>query len=129
MSEKQQHTAAHMRELMEHRYGDGLYHKHNKMHITYRQHCRSHPVVLIIKDDEEKTNLPSTAQSSRKEVNTQERSPASYRPLNQQSAGLNNAPAIHEIEYPSHVETHFNEPDSNNEIENNPPPGGRRRII
>jgi hypothetical protein len=72
-------------------------------------------------NDEEKTNLPSTGQSSRKEMNAQERSPASYRPLNQQSAGLNNTPAIHENEYPSHVETHFNEPDSNNEIEKNPP--------
>ena len=42
MSEKLQHTAALMREQMENRYGDGLYHKHNKLHIPYRQHCRSH---------------------------------------------------------------------------------------
>ena len=71
MSEKQQHTAAHMRELMEHRYGDGLYHKHNKMHITYRQHCRSHPVVIIIKDDEEDklTEIKRSLQTRGKEVN------------------------------------------------------------
>ena len=44
MSEKLQHTAARMREQMESRYGDGLHHKHNKLHISYRQHCRSHPI-------------------------------------------------------------------------------------
>ena len=79
--------------------------------------------------DEEKTNLPSTVQSSSITRRTQERSPASYRPLNQQSAGLTNAPAIHENEYPSHVETHFNEPDSNNEIENNPPPESQENSL
>ncbi len=79
--------------------------------------------------DEEKTNLPSTVQPSSITRRTQERSPASYRPLNQQSAGLTNAPAIHENEYPSHVETHFNEPDSNNEIENNPPPESQENSL
>ena len=44
MSEKQQHTAASMREKMLERYGEGLHHKHNKNHISYRKHCRSHPV-------------------------------------------------------------------------------------
>ena len=43
MSEKQQHTAASMREKMLNRYGDGLHHKHDKLHIHYRKHCRSHP--------------------------------------------------------------------------------------
>ena len=43
MSEKLQHTAARMREQMENRYGDGLHHKHNKLHISYRRHCKSHP--------------------------------------------------------------------------------------
>ncbi len=43
MSEKQQHTAASMREKMLNRYGDGLHHKHDKYHNPYRQHCRSHP--------------------------------------------------------------------------------------
>lgn len=46
MSEKQQHTAARMREQMENRYGDGLHHKHNKLHNLYRQHCRSHPIQI-----------------------------------------------------------------------------------
>ena len=45
MSEKQQHTAEHTRELMNHRYGDGLHHKHDKSHWPYRQHCGSHPVL------------------------------------------------------------------------------------
>lgn len=43
MSEKIQRTAASMREKMLHRYNDGLDHKHNKNHHSYRHHCRSHP--------------------------------------------------------------------------------------
>ena len=43
MSEKLQHTTALMRVQMENRYGDGLHHKHNKMHNPYRKHCKSHP--------------------------------------------------------------------------------------
>lgn len=46
MSEKQQRTAASMREKMLNRYGDGFQHKHNKNHNPYRKHCRSHPVLL-----------------------------------------------------------------------------------
>ena len=46
MSEKLQHTAATMRETMLHRYDDGLHHKHNKCHLPYRRHCRSHPSQL-----------------------------------------------------------------------------------
>lgn len=44
MSEKQQGTANGMREKMLIRYSDGIHHKHDKNHIPYRQHCRSHPV-------------------------------------------------------------------------------------
>lgn len=44
MSEKQQRTSVSTREKMLNRYGDGLHHKHDKYHNTYRQHCRSHPV-------------------------------------------------------------------------------------
>jgi hypothetical protein len=47
MSEKQQRTAASMREKMFNRYGDELHHKHDKNHIPYRKHCRSHPVQRI----------------------------------------------------------------------------------
>lgn len=43
MSEKTQRTAASLREKMISRYSDGLHHKHNKFHLPYRQHCRSHP--------------------------------------------------------------------------------------
>ncbi len=42
MSEKLQHTAATTRRTMLHRYDDGFHHKHNKSHLPYRQHCRSH---------------------------------------------------------------------------------------
>lgn len=38
-----QHTAARLQKQMSNRYSDGLYHKHNKNHHSYRQHCRSHP--------------------------------------------------------------------------------------
>ncbi|CDZ76179.1 hypothetical protein BN59_00445 [Legionella massiliensis] len=57
MSEKQQRTAASMREKMINRYGDGLHHKHDKNHISYRKHCRSHPAQWLNgKEDEEDTN-------------------------------------------------------------------------
>lgn len=45
MSERMQQTAASMREKMLQRYGDDRHHKHDKNHIAYRQHCRSHPVT------------------------------------------------------------------------------------
>ena len=54
MSEKQQHTCARMREQMSSRYGDGLQHKHNKLHSPYRQHCRSHPIQMPNSTDQKK---------------------------------------------------------------------------
>ncbi|MBA2652929.1 MAG: hypothetical protein H0U73_11765 [Tatlockia sp.] len=53
MSEKQQRTAVSMREKMLNRYGDELHHKHNKNHIPYRSHCRTHPVLVNGTDDED----------------------------------------------------------------------------
>ena len=53
MSEKQQRTAASMREKMLSRYGDGLHHKHDKNHNPYRLHCKSHPSQLLNGQDEE----------------------------------------------------------------------------
>lgn len=44
MSERLQGTAKAMREKMLNRYDDGLPHKHDKNHIPYRQHYRTHPV-------------------------------------------------------------------------------------
>ncbi|WP_242602013.1 hypothetical protein [Legionella yabuuchiae] len=55
MSEKQQRTAAHMREKMANRYGDGLEHKHDKSHNPYRKHFRSHPAQRNL--NEETTNI------------------------------------------------------------------------
>jgi hypothetical protein len=60
MSEKQQHTAARMREHMLSRYGDGLHHKHNKLHNSYRQHCRTHPVKFEQNPEQEKSINGST---------------------------------------------------------------------
>ena len=60
MSEKQQHTAARMRESMSNRYGDGLQHKHNKLHTPYRQHCKSHPVIVTTEIGQEKNINCST---------------------------------------------------------------------
>ncbi|MBA2657281.1 MAG: hypothetical protein H0U70_09935 [Tatlockia sp.] len=47
MSEKQQRTAMSMREKMLNRYGDELHHKHNKNHIAYRGHYKTHPVQTL----------------------------------------------------------------------------------
>ncbi|MGQ3889142.1 hypothetical protein ACQUW5_08950 [Legionella sp. CNM-1927-20] len=44
MSEKQQGTAYSMREKMHNRYGDSIYHKHNKNHLPYRKHSRTYPI-------------------------------------------------------------------------------------
>jgi hypothetical protein len=62
MSDKIQHTAAGMREKMIHRYSDGLEHKHNKNHLTYRHHCKSHPCTLKNGNDEESETNGSTGQ-------------------------------------------------------------------
>ncbi|WED42946.1 hypothetical protein [Legionella cardiaca] len=56
MSEKQQRTAASMREKMLNRYGDGPHHKHDKNHQLYRKHYRSHPAKINGKLDEESEN-------------------------------------------------------------------------
>lgn len=56
MSEKEQHTAAKMREQMMSRYGDDLRHKHNKLHCSYRKHYKTHPSQINHKYDQE----PST---------------------------------------------------------------------
>ncbi len=60
MSEKQQHTAASMRQKMLNRYGDELHHKHDKNHISYRKHCKSHPVQLLNGSVEEEDINAST---------------------------------------------------------------------
>jgi len=60
MSDKIQHTAASLQEKMILRYGDGLYHKHNKNHLEYRQHCRSHPCNRNNDKDEEASINGST---------------------------------------------------------------------
>ena len=54
MSEKQQHNAAIMREKMINRYGDGLHHKHDKLHNPYRMHYRTHPVLITHTPEQEK---------------------------------------------------------------------------
>lgn len=60
MSEKTQHTAAHMRERMRLRYDDDHHHKHNKDHQQYRLHCRSHPVQHLQLQEQEKGVYEST---------------------------------------------------------------------
>lgn len=45
MPEKTQHTAASLQERMSARYDDGLHHKHNKYHLEYRKHYKSHPCI------------------------------------------------------------------------------------
>ena len=53
MTEKSQHTAAGLREKMIIRYGDELSHKHNKSHLPYRLHSKSHPIQIVNSTEEE----------------------------------------------------------------------------
>lgn len=46
MSDKTQNTSSSLREKMLNRYGNELHHKHNKNHLQYRQHYKSHPCNL-----------------------------------------------------------------------------------
>ncbi|MCX7116854.1 MAG: hypothetical protein NTW94_02930 [Legionellales bacterium] len=62
MSEKLQHTAWRLHQLMVHRYDDGLQHKHDKHHNLYRHHWRSHPALLTLEIDQEKRINESTGQ-------------------------------------------------------------------
>jgi hypothetical protein len=50
MSERSQRTAAGMRQKMLQRYGNTFHHKHDKNHLYYRQHCRSHPIEFNLFD-------------------------------------------------------------------------------
>lgn len=47
MSERKQGTACNMHRKMVNRYGDELFHKHNKDHSLYRMHYRTHPVQIF----------------------------------------------------------------------------------
>ena len=51
MSERKQHTSACMHENMGHRYGDEFHHKHDKRHLKFRLHWRSHPVTNLRKQE------------------------------------------------------------------------------
>lgn len=53
MPDKIQHTAASLQQKMLARYSDGLHHKHNKHHLQYRKHYRSHPCNQNNIDEEE----------------------------------------------------------------------------
>ncbi|MDF1828308.1 MAG: hypothetical protein P1U39_08530 [Legionellaceae bacterium] len=52
MSERKQHTSACMHENMGQRYGDEFHHKHDKRHLKYRLHWRSHPVTNLHKQEQ-----------------------------------------------------------------------------
>ncbi len=56
MPEKTQHTAASLHEKMLTRYNDGLSHKHNKHHLEYRKHFKSHPCNLANGIEKEELN-------------------------------------------------------------------------
>lgn len=60
MPDKIQHTAASLQQKMLARYGDELHHKHNKHHLTYRKHYRSHPCNPNNRVDEEENSAGST---------------------------------------------------------------------
>lgn len=46
MSDKIQHTSIQLKEKMLLKYGDELHHKHNKDHLEYRRHCKTHPCKM-----------------------------------------------------------------------------------
>lgn len=46
MTERQQRTANSMREKMLKRYGNESSHKHNKNHLSFRLHSKSHPCKM-----------------------------------------------------------------------------------
>lgn len=57
MSEKQQGNTSAMCQKMLHRYGDGHHHKHDKNHVLYRQHAKSHPTTSIEEEKQGSTGL------------------------------------------------------------------------
>lgn len=60
MSERKQSTATQLHTKMINRYGEHCeQHKHNKSHLNYRQHCRSHPVQIQSWLDMESSNMPT----------------------------------------------------------------------
>lgn len=60
MSEKTQKTAESVREKMLNKYGDDLYHKHNKNHKPYRKHFRTHPCQTQPVNEKEKEGTLSS---------------------------------------------------------------------
>lgn len=62
MPDKIQHTAASLHQKMTARYSDGLHHKHNKHHLEYRQHYKSHPSMQHngLDEEENKEELQSS---------------------------------------------------------------------
>ncbi len=60
MPDKIQHTAASLQQKMLARYGDELHHKHNKHHLSYRKHYRSHPCNQNNNIDEDESPTGST---------------------------------------------------------------------
>lgn len=78
-----------------------------------------------IGNEKSETIMPKTAYKSPSQNQPSRRRPASYQPMqhNQRSA-LTHAPPMNENDYPTHVETHYNEPDpmSDAQADHNPPP-------
>lgn len=59
MAERIQKTAQSMREKMLNRYGDEYHHKHDKNHLAYRLHCRTHPCDPHKRHDYDVFDAPS----------------------------------------------------------------------
>jgi len=59
MSDKLQHTTAHMRIKMIDKYGvdPKIHHKHDKLHSPFRSHWKSHPSTLKLKKIDENNVL------------------------------------------------------------------------
>ena len=66
--------------------------------------------------------LPKTAYGRQNGDQPAIRNPASYPQTAYRPSGLTNAPPLNQNQYPTHTETHYNEPDPIQESEYNPPP-------
>ncbi len=60
MSDKIQHTSTSLRQQMLNRYGEEFHHKHNKNHLHYREHFKTHPCNLDKNSEEEPKHNGST---------------------------------------------------------------------
>lgn len=85
------------------------------------------------KEEKSESIGPTKTHTARNPSHMNRRRPASYRPAENQRSALTQAPPMNPNEYPTHVETHYNEPDPMidpvSEAENNPGPEAQEHSL